>query len=225
MTRLVWISLILALLLLIMAPFVFANLMTRSFEKLHLSPSAALFFTASIFAGGLINIPVKRVSVAEALPTNPLDIFGLSGVAPRWGGYRAETVIALNVGGCLIPSGLAAYQFFHLVLFDPGLIVIVLAGSALNVAFCYALARPVLGVGILMPGLAPPLAAATFAILLAPGQAAPVAFIIGVAGPLVGADLLHLRAIERLGAGMVSIGGAGTFDGIVLSAIVAAYLA
>jgi uncharacterized membrane protein len=28
----------------------------------------------------------------------------------------------------------------------------------------------------------------------------------------VGADLLHLRQIERMDTGIVSIGGAGTFD-------------
>ncbi|MDE3018136.1 MAG: DUF1614 domain-containing protein [Nitrospirota bacterium] len=41
----------------------------------------------------------------------------------------------------------------------------------------------------------------------------------------VGADLLHLRDIARIATGTASIGGAGTFDGIVLSGIVAAYLA
>lgn len=48
---------------------------------------------------------------------------------------------------------------------------------------------------------------------------------IGVLGPLIGADLLHLRDIEAAESGVVSIGGAGTFDGIVLSGIIAAYLA
>jgi uncharacterized membrane protein len=63
------------------------------------------------------------------------------------------------------------------------------------------------------------------ALILAPEQAAPVAFVAGVTGPLVGADLLHLKDIQRHAVGMASIGGAGTFDGIVLSGIVAAYLA
>jgi len=46
-----------------------------------------------------------------------------------------------------------------------------------------------------------------------------------VPGPPIGADLLHLRDISTLETGVASIGGAGTFDGIVLSGIVAAYLA
>ena len=51
------------------------------------------------------------------------------------------------------------------------------------------------------------------------------AFIAGVLGPLIGADLLHLRDIRTIATGMLSIGGAGTFDGIVLSGIFAAVLA
>jgi uncharacterized membrane protein len=47
----------------------------------------------------------------------------------------------------------------------------------------------------------------------------------GVAGPLIGADILHLKDIQKNAVGIASIGGAGTFDGIILSGIVAAYLA
>ncbi|RPI46657.1 MAG: DUF1614 domain-containing protein [Betaproteobacteria bacterium] len=79
-------------------------------------------------------------------------------------------------------------------------------------------------VGIALPGLAPAAVAAILALLLAPEQAPPVAFIAGVFEPLVGADLLHLKDVQRISTGLVSIGGVGTFDGIVLSGIVAAYL-
>jgi uncharacterized membrane protein len=53
--------------------------------------------------------------------------------------------------------------------------------------------RPVPGVGILVPGLVRAAVAAILALLLASGDAAPVAYVAGVAGPLIGADLLHLR--------------------------------
>jgi len=95
----------------------------------------------------------------------------------------------------------------------------------INTALCYRMAKPVQGIGIALPGLIPPLLAAVTALLLVPDQAPPVAFVAGVLGPLIGADLFHLRDIEKIAAGIASIGGAGTFDGIVLSGIVAAYLA
>lgn len=76
-----------------------------------------------------------------------------------------------------------------------------------------------------MPGLFPALLAAVSALLLVPDQAPPVAFVAGVLSPLIGAGLPHLRDIGKITTGIASIGGAGTFDGIVLSGIVAAYLA
>jgi uncharacterized membrane protein len=87
------------------------------------------------------------------------------------------------------------------------------------------MARPIEGIGIAMPGLIPALVAAFSAVAMAPEHAPPLAFVAGVLGPLIGADLLHLRDIEKTATGVASIGGAGTFDGIVLSGIVAAYLA
>jgi uncharacterized membrane protein len=61
-------------------------------------------------------------------------------------------------------------------------------------------------------------------LILAPAWAPPIAFSAGVLGPLIGADLLHLGDIAEIGTGMASIGGAGTFDGVVLSGLVATVL-
>jgi uncharacterized membrane protein len=41
---------------------------------------------------------------------------------------------------------------------------------------------------------------------------------------LIGADLMHLGAVEGLGAAVASIGGAGTFDGVFLAGIAAVLL-
>jgi uncharacterized membrane protein len=79
-------------------------------------------------------------------------------------------------------------------------------------------------VGITMPPLVPAGAAALCGLLLAPEWAPPIAFMAGVLGPLIGADFLHLDDIADLGTGMASLGGAGTFDGIVLSGLVATLL-
>jgi uncharacterized membrane protein len=52
-----------------------------------------------------------------------------------------------------------------------------------------------------------------------------IAFSSGVLGTLIGADLLHLNDIRKITTGVASIGGAGTFDGIVLSGFIATLLA
>jgi uncharacterized membrane protein len=144
---------------------------------------------------------------------------------PQLGRRVRETVIAVNLGGCLIPTGLAVYEFLVLLRETPGLLPALGVAVALNVFACYRLAQPIPGLGIAIPALAPALVAAMAALIMVPGAAPPVAFIAGVVGPLIGADLLHLRDVEKAAAGILSIGGAGTFDGIVLSGIVAAYLA
>ena len=138
---------------------------------------------------------------------------------------RRETIIAVNFGGCVIPTGLALYELLQLAAQSPQELSAVLVASIVNIAVCYFLARPVQGVGILLPGLVPAAVAAILALIFSPTEAAPVAYVAGVAGPLIGADLLHLKEIEQSAVGIASIGGAGTFDGIVLSGIVAAYLA
>ena len=63
------------------------------------------------------------------------------------------------------------------------------------------------------------------ALLVARTNVAAVAYIGGSLGTLIGADLLNLSKVQGLGAPVVSIGGAGTFDGIFLTGIIAVLLA
>ena len=213
------------LLLTVLFPFIFADIMATALLKLRLSPTAAFLIVVGIFVGGLVNIPLKRIVHEELGATHPLSAFGLWALFPRWQRARRETIVAVNVGGCLIPMGLVVWELVGLV-GESGQTWIALATAViLNVVVCYVVARPEPRIGILMPGFVPPLVALLAAVSLAPDHAVPVAFIAGVLGPVVGADLLHLREIQRSHVGMLSIGGAGTFDGIVLSGILAAYLA
>lgn len=213
------------LFLLVILPLFFGQFMAASLAKLELSPAAAVYVVVGIFVGSFINIPIARIARSEEVGAHPLAAFGLDRVFPRLVRVGRETVIAVNVGGCLIPAGLALYELIHLAVRDPGILAVAVGACAVNTAVCYWLARPVRGLGIVMPGLVPALAAALMAEIFAPDHAPPVAFIAGVIGPLLGADLLHFKDISKLATGIASIGGAGTFDGIVLSGIVALYLA
>jgi len=206
-------------------PIFFGQLMFGALAKLHLSPDMALVLVMAIIIGGFINIPVKRIVRDEFVPSHPLAVLGLFRLTPEMMRSRRETIIAVNVGGCLIPSGLAVYELVRVIAASPASVWAVAIASIVNIVACYVVARPVEGVGITMPGLLSPLVAATAALVLAPDQASPVAFIAGVTGPLIGADLFHLGEVRTSAVGIASIGGAGTFDGIVLSGIIAAYLA
>jgi uncharacterized membrane protein len=52
-----------------------------------------------------------------------------------------------------------------------------------------------------------------------------VAYVGGSLGTLIGANLLNLDKVQGLRAPVASIGGAGTFDGIFLTGILAVLIA
>ena len=218
-------SLFAFIVMLVLLPILFGELLATSLAKLHLSPEMALLLMMAIIIGGLVNIPVRRIAHERVVPMHPLAVFGLGGLWPEMARERPETIIAINFGGCVVPAGLALCQLFHLATTGSSTLFALFVAATIYVAACYFSAQPVQGVGIVLLGLLPAAIAALMVLLFAPGEAAPVAYIAGVAGPLIGADLLHLKEIEQSAVGMASIGGAGTFDGIVLSGIVAAYLA
>ena len=129
------------------------------------------------------------------------------------------TIIAINVGGALLPLILSLYLFLR-----SSVRWRMLLGIAVVAAIVHSLAQIVAGVGIAVP-MVPPLAAAAVGLLLAFRRAPPVAYVSGSMGALVGADLWNFHRIGELGAPVVSIGGAGTFDGVFLTGIIAGLLA
>lgn len=187
--------------------------------KLGFSPTAASVLLLLVILGSTINIPLyERISTVAIVPD-----FEALWLSRFWGiplrKIEQKTIVALNVGGGLIPTLLALYQFSRV---SPSAILLV---TAIVTAVSYYSAQVVPGIGIQMNALVAPLTAAMTAILIAGGTAAaPIAFAGGVLGTLIGADLLHLREIERMSAGVLSIGGAGVFDGIALCGLFALLL-
>ncbi|WP_263835754.1 DUF1614 domain-containing protein [Salinibacter sp.] len=205
-------------------PFVLANAVLTALTKLGLSPLSALGVALGIFVGGAVNVPVARIEQVERVEYQPTRLLGLHRLLGRPVRHRAYTVIAVNVGGCLVPTALAGYQIGRIALQAPSTLFALGAALVLNVGLCYSFATPVPQQGIAMQPLIPAGAAALSGLVLAPAWVPPVAFAAGVLGPLIGADLLHLGDIADIGTGMASIGGAGTFDGVVLSGLVATLL-
>jgi len=197
------------------------GLFSLAFEKLGLSLEGAMFLLFGSLAGSAINIPLFRVraSVAPEESALPPQLRRL--LLPPARPFTGSTLIAVNVGGAVLPVLFSLYLVaIHAV--DPGLLLMAVAYVAL-VSFWFS--RPIPGVGIGMPLLVAPVTAALVALMLAPAHSAPLAYCGGTMGVLIGADLLRLRDVGRLGAAVASIGGAGTFDGIFLTGIVAVLLA
>ncbi len=217
------------LMLLCLMPVFFVAAMQQALERLHLAPPVALLAVLAIVVGGLINVPVYRIKrphvVVEVRPPFPIPPFLVPVIRSP-----DEVVVALNVGGAIVPGLLALWELLHLAVAGPSYLAAAFLATVATGAICYLLAQPVPGVGIALPLIVPAGASllATWALLGFGTPAtyrAPVAFVAGVVGTLVGADLLHLRDVVRLPVNLVVIGGAGTFDGIVLTGILAALLA
>jgi len=218
-------TLILVFFLLLLLPFFFAQFMLTALAKLGLSPPVALMILIGIIFGSSVNIPIKRFPRDAEISVDPFVMFGFGRLLSLPRRVRRYVTLAVNVDGCVIPTALAVYECLLVAGRGPAALMILLIVTLANVAVCFRIARPVPGLGITMPALVPPLIAASLSLLLIPDFAPPVAFVAGVLGPLIGADLLRLKEVVRSAPAIASIGGAGTFDGIVLSGLAAALLA
>src|SRR5215831_3904653 len=116
-------SIVMALVLLFLLPYLFTGLMTGALAKLHISHAAAGQLVLAIILGGFINIPITRLSQPQELATNLLAMYGLDRLFPRLQRQPRQTVIAVNVGGCIIPFGIAIYQLSYIAEHDPELLM------------------------------------------------------------------------------------------------------
>jgi len=197
----------------------YLGVFTVALDKLGLSTHSAMLLLACTLIGSGINLPLFQIT-AEAPPDE--EIQSLQGLLfGRPLPFTGKTIIAINVGGALIPIGFSIYLASH----NPLAPTRVLLAIAIVSAVCYFASRPVRGLGIGIPVFVAPFTAALTALLIAPESSAPLAYICGTMGVLVGADLLRLNDIRKIGTPVASIGGAGTFDGIFLTGIVAVLLA
>lgn len=200
--------------------FVQIGVVTIAFDKLGLSQGSAMLLLITSLVGSGINLPLFTVDA-----TRDPD--------PRWAErmrwmasvYRnlnpSKVLIAVNVGGGIIPVAFSVYLLNH----NPLAPLTVLAAIAIQTGVCYAFSRPISGIGIGMPIFIAPISAAITAVTLAPENSAPLAYIGGTLGVLLGADALRLRDVRGLGSPLASIGGAGTFDGVFITGLVAVLLA
>jgi uncharacterized membrane protein len=195
------------------------RILRYAYMRLGVGPGIALLLLFGSLIGSYFNIPVTVLPGTPVRSGEVVDFFGMRYVVPvvvRWPG----TVLAVNVGGAVIPTLMSAYLVMRYQLwFKAALAVIAIA------FIIHTMATPVRGIGIAVPVFAPVIVTAILAFLLSREYAPPLAYIGGSMGTLIGADLLNLDKISGLGAPVASIGGAGTFDGIFLTGILAVLLA
>src|ERR1700738_2807079 len=196
------------------------RILRYAYMRLGVGPGAALVLLFGSLIGSYFNIPITVLPGPPPVQSGEIvEFFGMRYVVPvvvSWPG----TVLAVNVGGAVIPPIMSPYLVIRYQLW----LRAALATAAIAFVI-HSMATPVPGIGIAVPVFAPVVTTAILAFILSREYAAPLAYIGGSMGTLIGADLLNLDKINGLGAPVASIGGAGTFDGIFLTGILAVLLA
>jgi uncharacterized membrane protein len=195
------------------------RVLSYAYAQLGMSSGSVFLLLFGSLIGSYINIPIAVLGPETMVREGEVDYFGMRYIVP-FVVNSPGVILAVNVGGAVIPTLLSFYLLSKSQIWMRGLIAV-----ACVTIVCHKLAQPVPGVGVALPTLVPPIAAAIVAAVVSWPNAAAIAYASGSLGVLIGADLLNLDKIRGLGAPVASIGGAGTFDGIFVTGLLAVLLA
>lgn len=195
------------------------KVLSYAYERMGISRHYVFLLLLVSLLSTYYNITVYHFPPEKIISNARIDFFGMRYVIPM-ASSTLGPALAINVGGALIPTLLSLYLMVKNRLFVRALPAVVLVTLVVH-----ELAYPVKGLGIAEPLFVPPLVACAAGLLFARRAAPALAYISGTLGTLIGADLMNLDKVRGLGAPIVSIGGAGTFDGIFLTGIAAVLLA
>ncbi|MCE5267004.1 MAG: DUF1614 domain-containing protein [Planctomycetaceae bacterium] len=211
--------LLLGIVLALLIALVEVGAISYAYEKMGIRRQYVFLVLLLTLAGSAINIPIAEFPAKDIAVGRVINVFGVQYVIPQIE-HREKTILAINLGGALIPLALSIYLLVkNRVYVQAAIAVVVVAGVT------HYMAWPVKGVGIALSPFVAPITAALVAVIISRWRAAPVAYIAGSVGTLLGADVLNLHLIQQLGAPVASIGGAGIGDGVFLAGIVAVLLA
>ena len=212
-------SILVALFIGLLVILVVIGALRHAYLSLGVSPRTALLLLLGSLIGSYFNIPVAVLPPEQVESDKVIEFYGMQYNVPVVENLPG-TVNANNVGGAVIPTIMSIYLLASRGLWISGTIA-----TAIVAIVLHWLADPVPGVGIAVPIFVPAIVTAVISLLLSRRDAAPLAYISGSMGTLIGADLTNFDKVAGLGAPVASIGGAGTFDGIFLTGILAVLLA
>ncbi|MEM0097546.1 MAG: DUF1614 domain-containing protein [Conexivisphaerales archaeon] len=199
---------------------IFGIILYFSFSIVGFTPLEILIISAASLMGAGINIPVLTLKTSQpTMELRHIKWMGLDVGVPFYGAQKV--IVAVNLGGAVVPTIASVY----LIVTHVSVLLQIVIAVIITSLFMHVIARPVRGVGIMTPFFLPPLIAAIISLVLIPSSPIIGAYISGTMGALIGADLLNLKNIKNLNASFISIGGAGIFDGVFMTGLVAAFLA
>jgi len=218
-----WYYIFFTILIFVVLVLIFTGVIGITLGAVGLTPLAIVLVMVACLIGSGINLPLYKIKATGPIVRDEyVRWLGVTYRIPRAAYGETSTEVCVNVGGALIPTALSVYL---LTISSVSIVTLSLIGALIVTIVTHLVARPVRGSGIVTPAFVPPLVAAVSALLLSTGHPVVIAYVSGTLGTLIGADLTNLGKIPDLGAPVASIGGAGTFDGVFLTGIIAALIA
>ncbi len=192
-----------------------------------------LLITVVSLVASAVHLVIYEVNAMVYVPTfTSITFFGMTFKIPTISTQSRRTIISLNAGGALIPVAVSIALAYLLCSDYPKLITPIIISVALTALMVNRVSRVVPAIGIVTPAIVPPILAAFISYMAVAFMANPyifvtpvVAYITGVLGTLIGADLLNLRKVIDIAPVIADIGGAGTFDGIFFTGVLAVFYA
>jgi uncharacterized membrane protein len=199
------------------------NIASPLHHALGLSVLEAMALYVALLVAGFVNLPVFEFKSRRDSEQKHVSYLGKKYPLPVWHGHK--TVVSINIGGSVLALLASAYLAQTLPLTTTLLSIAIVALGI------FLLSKPSRSAGFYVPALVPPLLSLLVALAclhLYGGElydCARLTFIAGTAGTLVGTTLLNAPRLEKLGTGMISVGGLGTFDGIILTGLLSTIMA
>ena len=212
--------LLLGLVLVAVVALIQVGVIGYAYEKIGIRRQYIFGVLLLTLGGSAVNIPIWEFPPQDIVRDQVVPLYGMGYYVVPVLHHQDRTILAINLGGAVIPVALSIYLLVRNKIYLEGAVA-TLAVTLVT----HWIARPVPGVGIAISPWVAPIVAALTAIIISRKNAAPLAYIAGSVGTLLGADILNLGRIQSLGAPVASIGGAGVADGVFLAGIVAVLLA
>jgi uncharacterized membrane protein len=130
--------------------FVFFGLISAAFGRIVFSAEAIALLLFAVLVGSVINIPLFTFEAREPVMRDTfVTVFGMTYRVPPAAVGSRKTVVAINVGGTVIPSIVSLYLLVRF----PDVIGFAIIGVALVSIISHLISKPVQGVGIVSPAL------------------------------------------------------------------------
>src|SRR5271157_2243153 len=147
----------LVVLFVMVAGVVAARILRFASATMGLGPRTMLAVLLLSLLGSYVNIPIAYWPERQVSTAEEVNYFGIRYVIPVIHEWPA-TVLAVNLGGAVIPALLSLYLIVRNSLYGLGIAAIAIVAAA-----CNLLAKPVPGLGIAEPVFVPPLITAVTA--------------------------------------------------------------